>query len=81
MTSDATVVFALYPRLTQLDFTAPLEVLGRRIDARVAALRKIDFAGFGANALAGHPGLAHRRGCARCTGDRHGRAATSSTQS
>ncbi len=26
-----------------------LEVLGRRIEARVAALRKIDFAGFGAN--------------------------------
>jgi putative ABC transport system permease protein len=26
-----------------------LEVLGRRIDARVAALRKVDFAGFGAN--------------------------------
>jgi putative ABC transport system permease protein len=26
-----------------------LEVLGRRLDARVAALRKIDFAGFGAN--------------------------------
>jgi putative ABC transport system permease protein len=29
--------------------TITLEVLGRRIDARVAALRKIDFAGFGAN--------------------------------
>ena len=26
-----------------------LDVLGRRIDARVAALRKVDFAGFGAN--------------------------------
>jgi putative ABC transport system permease protein len=29
--------------------TITLEVLGRRIDTRVAALRKIDFAGFGAN--------------------------------
>jgi putative ABC transport system permease protein len=29
--------------------TITLEVLGRRLDARVAALRKIDFAGFGAN--------------------------------
>ena len=29
--------------------TITLEILGRRIDARVAALRKIDFAGFGAN--------------------------------
>jgi len=29
--------------------TVTLEVLGRRIDARIAALRKIDFAGFGAN--------------------------------
>ena len=29
--------------------TVTLEVLGRRLDARVAALRNIDFAGFGAN--------------------------------
>ncbi len=29
--------------------TITLEVLGRRIDVRIAALRKIDFAGFGAN--------------------------------
>jgi putative ABC transport system permease protein len=29
--------------------TITLEVLGRRLEARVAALRKIDFAGFGAN--------------------------------
>ena len=35
-------------RLKVGDFIT-LEVLGRRIEARVAALRKIDFAGFGAN--------------------------------
>jgi cyclohexyl-isocyanide hydratase len=29
MSSDFPIVFALYPRLTQLDFTAPLEVLAR----------------------------------------------------
>jgi putative ABC transport system permease protein len=29
--------------------TIGIDVLGRRIDARVAALRKVDFAGFGAN--------------------------------
>src|SRR5271170_3912531 len=29
MSGDFPIVFALYPRLTQLDFTAPLEVLAR----------------------------------------------------
>ncbi len=29
MTSDATVVFALYPRVTQLDFTGPFEIFAR----------------------------------------------------
>jgi cyclohexyl-isocyanide hydratase len=34
MTADFPVVFALYPRVTQLDFTGPLEVLGRLPGAR-----------------------------------------------
>jgi len=32
---DFPIVFALYPRLTQLDFTAPLEVLSRLPGARI----------------------------------------------
>jgi len=35
MSADFPVVFALYPRLTQLDFTGPLEVLARLPAARV----------------------------------------------
>jgi transcriptional regulator GlxA family with amidase domain len=34
MTSDATVVFALYPRVTQLDFTGPFEIFARLPGAR-----------------------------------------------
>lgn len=34
MTSEFTVVFALYPRITQLDFTAPFEVFWRLPGAR-----------------------------------------------
>src|SRR5229473_610350 len=34
MTSDFTVVFALYPRVTQLDFTGPFEILARLPGAR-----------------------------------------------
>ena len=33
------VVFILYPRLTQLDFTGPYEVLARMPGADVIALR------------------------------------------
>src|SRR5260370_3087791 len=33
-TSDITVVFALYPRITQLDFTGPFEVFARLPGAR-----------------------------------------------
>jgi hypothetical protein len=29
MAGDFPIVFALFPRITQLDFTAPLEVLAR----------------------------------------------------
>jgi cyclohexyl-isocyanide hydratase len=36
MTSDATVVFALYPRVTQLDFTGPFEIFARLPGARCA---------------------------------------------
>jgi cyclohexyl-isocyanide hydratase len=35
MAADFPVVFALYPRLTQLDFTGPLEVLARLPAARI----------------------------------------------
>ena len=35
MAKDFTVVFALYPRVTQLDFTGPLEVLARLPRARI----------------------------------------------
>jgi cyclohexyl-isocyanide hydratase len=35
MPEDFPVVFALYPRLTQLDFTGPLEVLSRLPGARI----------------------------------------------
>ena len=35
MSADFPVVFALYPRLTQLDFTAPLEIFARLPGARV----------------------------------------------
>lgn len=35
MPSDFPVVFALYPRVTQLDFTGPLEVLARLPQARI----------------------------------------------
>lgn len=34
MTSDFTIVFALYPRVTQLDFTGPFEVFARLPGAR-----------------------------------------------
>ena len=34
MKSDFTVVFALYPRVTQLDFTGPYEVFARLPGAR-----------------------------------------------
>jgi transcriptional regulator GlxA family with amidase domain len=34
MSAPITVVFALYPRITQLDFTGPFEVLSRLPDAR-----------------------------------------------
>src|SRR4029077_15240990 len=34
MTSDFTVVFALYPRVTQLDFTGPFEIFARLPRAR-----------------------------------------------
>jgi cyclohexyl-isocyanide hydratase len=34
MATPITVVFALYPRITQLDFTGPFEVLSRLPDAR-----------------------------------------------
>ena len=35
MAEDFSIVFALFPRITQLDFTAPLEVLARLPGARV----------------------------------------------
>jgi transcriptional regulator GlxA family with amidase domain len=35
MASDFTVVFALYPEVTQLDFTGPLEVFARLPQARI----------------------------------------------
>ena len=35
MSSDFPVVFALFPRITQLDFTGPLEVLARMPGASV----------------------------------------------
>lgn len=35
MSSDFAVVFALYPRITQLDFTGPLEVLARMPGASI----------------------------------------------
>jgi transcriptional regulator GlxA family with amidase domain len=35
MAEDFPIVFALYPRITQLDFTAPLEVLARLPGARL----------------------------------------------
>jgi cyclohexyl-isocyanide hydratase len=35
MAEDFSVVFALYPRLTQLDFTGPLEVFARLPQARI----------------------------------------------
>jgi cyclohexyl-isocyanide hydratase len=35
MSADFSVVFALYPRLTQLDFTGPLEVFARLPRARI----------------------------------------------
>ena len=35
MSEDFTVVFALYPNLTQLDFTGPLEVFARLPNARI----------------------------------------------
>ena len=35
MTAEFPVVFALYPRVTQLDFTGPLEVLARLPGARI----------------------------------------------
>ena len=34
MTSDFAVVFALYPRVTQLDFTGPFEIFARLPRAR-----------------------------------------------
>jgi transcriptional regulator GlxA family with amidase domain len=34
MTSDFTIVFALYPRVTQLDFTGPFEIFARLPGAR-----------------------------------------------
>src|SRR5260370_9761133 len=34
MTNDFTVVFALYPRVTQLDFTGPFEIFARLPGAR-----------------------------------------------
>jgi cyclohexyl-isocyanide hydratase len=34
MTAEFTIVFALYPRITQLDFTGPYEVLARAPNAR-----------------------------------------------
>ena len=35
MAAEFPVVFALYPRVTQLDFTGPLEVLARLPAARI----------------------------------------------
>ena len=34
MSQEFTIVFALFPRITQLDFTGPYEVLSRLPDAR-----------------------------------------------
>ncbi|HET7757960.1 MAG TPA: DJ-1/PfpI family protein [Steroidobacteraceae bacterium] len=60
------VVFALYPRVTQLDFTGPLEVLARLPGARVvlAAVRGGELALDGGLTIAGVQPLASVTECA-----------------
>jgi transcriptional regulator GlxA family with amidase domain len=65
MTSDFPIVFALYPEVTQLDFTGPLEVLARLPHARIvlAAVHGGELAA-GAVTLAGVRTLAEVNECA-----------------
>ena len=61
MSADFPVVFALYPRVTQLDFTGPLEVLSRLPRARVV----LASASGGELALEGGPTFARLEQLAR----------------
>jgi transcriptional regulator GlxA family with amidase domain len=64
--SEFPIVFALYPRVTQLDFTGPLEVLSRLPGARVvlAATSPGELACDGGVTLAGVQPIAEVRECA-----------------
>jgi cyclohexyl-isocyanide hydratase len=65
MSADLSVVFALYPRVTQLDFTAPLEVFQRLPGARIvlAASEPGELAAEGGVTFAHIAALAEVREC------------------
>ena len=66
MTREFPIVFALYPRVTQLDFTGPLEVLARLPGARIvlAAARAGELATESGLTFAGIQALPAVRECA-----------------
>jgi cyclohexyl-isocyanide hydratase len=66
MASEFPVVFALYPRVTQLDFTGPLEVLARLPQARIvlAAAQPGELRAEGGLVFANVQPLAEVRECA-----------------
>ncbi|HXC10567.1 MAG TPA: DJ-1/PfpI family protein [Steroidobacteraceae bacterium] len=65
MTGDFSVVFALYPRVTQLDFTAPFEIFARLPRARcvLASVEGVPIQGDGGITFAGVVRLADVEAC------------------
>ncbi len=65
MTGDFSVVFALYPRVTQLDFTAPFEIFARLPRARcvLASVEGVPIQGDGGITFAGIVRLADIETC------------------
>jgi cyclohexyl-isocyanide hydratase len=65
MTGDFTVVFALYPRVTQLDFTAPFEIFARLPRARcvLASVEGLPIQGDGGITFSGVVRLADIETC------------------
>jgi cyclohexyl-isocyanide hydratase len=65
MTGDFSVVFALYPRVTQLDFTAPFEIFARLPRARclLASVQGVPIQGDGGIAFSGIVRLADIETC------------------
>ena len=65
MTGDFSVVFALYPRVTQLDFTAPFEIFARLPRARcvLASVEGVPIQGDGGITFSGIVRLADIENC------------------